>query len=119
MKVLAVFIGGGFGSVARYTIALIINKLGYHFVWATMVANILACFIIGLLTGMVLKGNLSEQQRLLFATGFCGGFSTFSTFSNETWSLFHSDQFFMAFVNIALSVVLCLAATFVGLKTGY
>ncbi len=119
MNILTVFIGGGLGSIARYAIALTVNKLGYHFVWATMLANVMACFIIGILTALVLKGNLSEQQRLMFATGFCGGFSTFSTFSNETWALLHSDQFFMAFVNIALSIVLCLAATFVGLKSGY
>ncbi len=118
MNVLAVFIGGGLGSLARYGMALIINKLGYHFMWATMLANILACFIIGLLTALMLKGNLTEQQRLLFATGFCGGFSTFSTFSNETWALLHGDQFLLAFVNIGLSVLLCLAATFMGLKAG-
>ncbi len=119
MNFLTVFIGGGLGSITRYAIALIINKLGYHYVWATMLSNVLACFIIGLLTAVVLKGNLSEQQRLLFATGFCGGFSTFSTFSNETWALFHSGQFAMAFVNIFLSLALCLAANFVGLKVGY
>ena len=119
MNFLAVFVGGGLGSIARYAIALIINKLGYHFIWATMLANVFACFIIGVLTATALKGNLSDQQRLLFATGFCGGFSTFSTFSNETWSLFHTGQFGMALVNILLSLALCLAATFVGLKAGY
>ena len=116
MKFLAVFIGGGLGSLARYTIALIINRLGYHFVWATLLANVLACFIIGLLTALVVKGSLSEQQRLLFATGFCGGFSTFSTFSNETWTLIQTGQFLMAVFNILLSFVLCLTATFVGMK---
>ena len=118
MKVLIVFLGGGLGSVVRYAIALAINKLGYPSVWATLLANVTACLLIGMITASVLKGNLSEQQRLLFATGFCGGFSTFSTFSNETWSLFNSGQLLMVFVNIALSVVLCLAATFVGLKWG-
>ena len=119
MNVLAVFVGGGLGSLVRYAIALAINKLGYHFMWATMLSNVAACFIIGVLTAMALKDNLTEQQRLLFATGFCGGFSTFSTFSNETWTLFHNGQMFMAFGNIALSVVLCLTATFIGLKMGY
>ena len=118
MKILIVFVGGGLGSVVRYAIALTINKLGYPSVWATLLANVVACLLIGILTASVLKGNLSEQQRLLFATGFCGGFSTFSTFSNETWALFNNGQSAMAFANIALSVVLCLAATFVGLKLG-
>lgn len=116
MNAFIVFVGGGLGSLVRYVIALTINKLEYNFPLATMIANIIACFLIGALTAMSLKGSLTEEQRLLLATGFCGGFSTFSTFSRETWSLLNSGQYVVAFANITLSVVLCLAATFVGLK---
>ena len=88
----------------------------WTFPTATLISNIAASFIIGVLSGLSLKGSVSSAQKLLLATGFCGGFSTFSTFSNETLHLFQNGTTTMAIINIAVSVFLCLAATFLGLK---
>jgi fluoride exporter len=116
MNFLLVFLGGGLGSLIRYGISLTISNLEIKFPLATLISNVVACFIIGALTASVTKGNLTDAQRLLLATGFCGGFSTFSTFSNETLQLAQNGQLMTAFGNIILSLVLCLAATFVALR---
>ena len=116
MNILLVFVGGGLGSLVRYGISLTISRLDIHFPLATLVSNVVACFIIGAITAAVTKGNLTDAHRLLLATGFCGGFSTFSTFSNETLQLAQNGQLLTAFGNIILSLVLCLAATFVALR---
>ena len=116
MKYLLVFLGGGFGSLIRYGISLIINGLSVSFPLATLLSNVAACFLIGVLTAAATKGNVTDTHRLLWATGFCGGFSTFSTFSNETLQLAQNGQPFAALGNILVSLTLCLAATFIGLR---
>jgi fluoride exporter len=116
MNWLIVFVGGGLGSLVRYGISLVFKNNTWTFPVSTLISNVLASFIIGILTGMALKGTLSDEQKLLFATGFCGGFSTFSTFSNETLHLLQQGQVFLAVFNTALSIILCLLATFLGLK---
>ena len=119
MNWLLIFVGGGLGSVARYAISLIFKQLGWIFPMATLISNVLACVIIGVLTGLSLRGILADNHRLLLATGFCGGFSTFSTFSNETINLYQNGNGWAAFLNIALSFILCLAGTFWGLKMSF
>ena len=116
MNWLLVFLGGGFGSVTRFGISLIIRQLGWTFPLATLISNVVASFIIGVLTAMTMKGILSDEQKILWATGFCGGFSTFSTFSNETVHLFQNGNTLMAVLNMVLSIFLCILATFLGLK---
>jgi fluoride exporter len=116
MNSLLVFLGGGFGSLVRYGISLTINNLDIKFPLATLASNVVACFLIGAISASLTKGNLTDAQRLLLATGFCGGFSTFSTFSNETLQLAQNGQLFTAFGNIILNLVLCLTATFVALR---
>ena len=116
MNFALVFLGGGLGSLVRYGIAVTIARLEINFPLATLLSNVMACFLIGILTAATTKGNLSDAHRLLLATGFCGGFSTFSTFSNETLQLAQNGQLLTAFFNILFSFVLCLGATFVGLR---
>ncbi|MEO6759375.1 MAG: CrcB family protein [Saprospiraceae bacterium] len=111
-----VFLGGGAGSVCRYGLALLAQPWQPRFPWATLAANGLACLTLGWLLGWHSGGLLSDQRRLLLATGFCGGFSTFSTFTAESWQLFQEGQTAAALTNVGLSLVLTFGCLFLGLK---
>jgi len=116
MAFLLVFIGGGLGSLFRYGIGLAVQPLLPKFPWATLVANGLACVVLGAVLGLQFQGNISDERRLLIATGFCGGFSTFSTFTAETWELFQSGQYGAAAVNVAGSLTVCFVCLLLGIK---
>ncbi len=114
-----VFIGGGLGSVARYLLGKWFVQNGTLIPLGTLLANIAACFILGFVVGLAdHKQLLSPDARLFWTVGFCGGFSTFSTFSAETLSLFQTGMPMVAIVYIASSVVFCLALTLAGLYLG-
>jgi len=116
MAFLLVFIGGGLGSLFRYGIGLAVQPLLPKFPWATLVANGLACVVLGAVLGLQFQGNISDERRLLIATGFCGGFSTFSTFTAETWELFQSGQYGAAVANVAGSLTVCFVCLLLGIK---
>ncbi len=111
-----VFLGGGLGSICRYGISKVMAANQFDFPFATLLANIISCLILGYLFGIALKSGLSDQAKLLWMTGFCGGFSTFSTFSLETFVLFESSQIGYALLNITGSLGICLLAIFIGIK---
>ena len=115
-NILLVFLGGGFGCTGRYLISQLLSKykdgLG-GFPIHTMTANFLGCLCIGLIIGYLSK-NPNNMVQLLLVTGFCGGFTTFSTFSSEVLKLFQGGQTGMAALYIGLSLVVCIAATLVG-----
>lgn len=104
---LLVFIGGGLGSITRYGLALALMPLQARFPWATLAANALACLILGAVLAAQSQGALPDSRRLLIATGFCGGFSTFSTFTADTWQLYQHGQPLAAMANIAVNLVVC------------
>ncbi len=105
MNFLLVFIGGGLGSCIRYAFSLWIKPQSNSFPWATLTANLISCFIIGVLIGLFTKNSLTEHQKLLLITGFCGGFSTFSAFGAEVFHLVKTGMVLMALSYILISIV--------------
>ena len=115
-QLLLVFIGGGFGSMARYILAKYLNNTAADFPYGTFLANIIGSLFIGVILGLAVKNDtLSENQILLLATGFCGGFTTFSTFAYENHHFLKSGNFLEFFVYTSATFILGLAAVFLGM----
>ena len=110
-----VFIGGGLGSICRYSIARLLQPYESIFPWATFIANLISCIILGALISWFAKNAPDHPYKLLWLTGFCGGFSTFSTFTYETFALVETGNYIYALANIALSILVCLIGIFLGL----
>jgi CrcB protein len=102
--------------MVRYGIGLYFSSMETDFPIGTFIANFLACLILGVLVGMQLKNNLQSNYSLLLITGFCGGFSTFSTFSNESFRLFENQQYGLGMLYIGGSVIIGLIAIYLGIK---
>jgi CrcB protein len=107
---LFVFIGAAFGGVARYWLANLVQKFfNPFFPYGTLSINIIGSFLLGVIIFYFdQRGFISPSFRLLLTIGFCGGFTTFSTFSYETLALLNNAQFLLASLNIFLNVVLSL-----------
>lgn len=118
MKMLLVIGAGSFiGGVFRYLLALLIqNKFLSAFPFGTLGVNILGCFLIGLVFALSEKVNLMAEWRMFLVTGVLGGFTTFSSFSNETVAMLRDGQFGYALAYVAASVLCGLLATLVGIS---
>ena len=109
-----IFVGGGLGSMCRYAMSVWLPRAtAAHFPWATLATNALGCLLIGLWLGY-LEARPSRLLALLFVTGFCGGFTTFSTFMNESLSLMRADNLLSLALYASLSVGLGLVAVWAG-----
>lgn len=115
-NILLVGLGGGAGSIARYLCQKWFSEnYPQPFPWGTFLVNLLGCFLIGLIYAASEKGTvLSPQTRLFLATGFCGGFTTFSTFAFENMLLLRSGDTLFFFIYTIASVVLGIAGVFAG-----
>ena len=114
--ILFIFLGGGFGSVFRYLLGGWISRLHPQpFPLGTLIVNILACFIAGVIAGWIGHGVKDSTTRLFLITGFCGGFSTFSAFTLESAGLFNDNLTGQMVAYMALSLGLCIGSTFLGL----
>lgn len=115
--VILVGIGGLFGSIARYLAASFLTKtFPTAFPYGTFAVNVVGCLIIGVIFGLSERFDWLLEWRLLLATGFCGGFTTFSSFAYENIILLQ-DKDYLTFASYSiLSFALGLAATFIGLS---
>ena len=114
-ELLMVCIGSFFGGGARYLVGKVIQSwVAVGFPFGTMVVNVVGCFLIGLLSGLSLGGQISPNTKLVLVTGFCGGFTTFSTFMNENFLLSRDGALLSAIIYTLISLALGLLAVMVG-----
>ena len=110
-NLLLVALGGAGGSVLRY----LLSNINTSFPWGTFAVNVLGSFLIGLLVSLMSKGVLSPEMKLLLVTGFCGGFTTFSTFANESFSMMKAGDVLLTALYVGASVIIGILAVWGGM----
>lgn len=118
IELVAVAVGGAVGSVGRWGLGLALSSLLPSLPAGTFVANVLAGLVIGVVSGANSVSPLPEPARLLLTVGLCGGLSTFSTFSSETFQLLEAGNGLAAAANVAANVATCLVAVWAGARLG-
>ncbi|TVZ55792.1 CrcB protein [Lutibacter sp. Hel_I_33_5] len=114
-QLLLVFVGGGFGSALRFLVGKWLTNANGGFPYGTFTVNILGSLLIGIILGMAAKNEtLSQGSTLLLATGFCGGFTTFSTFAYENHQLLKTGDF----ATFAIYTIASFAVGFLAVFTG-
>lgn len=114
MNVLLICIAGGFGALARFIAdALIRNWLGRNFPWATIIINVSGALLLGAVTALTLRHQLSSEVKVIIGTGFCGGYTTFSTASFEAVRLFEEKRWKAAMGHVTANIVLTVGVAFV------
>lgn len=114
---LMVFVGGGAGSVLRYLIGTFFRTVSISLPVATLVSNITSCLIFALIVTAQKSFTISPAISNLLLAGFCGGLSTFSTFSHETFLLLKQGESLYAILNIGISVSVCVLIFFLAHRT--
>jgi CrcB protein len=120
MNLVAIFIGGGLGSLSRYALSKFTSVyFTSYFAYATLFSNVLSTLILASFVYFFQeKLGLSNTWKFFLVTGFCGGFSTFSAFSFETFEMLKNGQTLLAILNVLLSVFCCLFVLYILYKTG-
>src|SRR5437773_1246191 len=119
-RTLLVAFGGMLGSIARYWLAGVIQRLdGVEFPFGTLGVNVLGSFIVGVVMALSLeRGTLPPNARIFLAIGLCGGFTTMATFSYETMALLRDGQAILGLGNVAATLIACLVAVWLGQVIG-
>ena len=119
-NLIAIAIGGALGAVMRYLASTSVNRLlGTDFPYGTLTVNVVGSLLMGFISILLLERlMLAEYWRAIIVIGFLGAFTTFSTFSMETFNLIQAGEMTKAFINIFTSVFLCLGATWIGVIAG-
>lgn len=121
MNILYVALGSAVGGICRYVVSQLIGRFfSGMFPFGTFVVNVAGCFVIGLLCGWLNRGMpISTEARLFLVTGFCGGFTTFSTFMNENYMLLGNERgVLMVCLYTALSLFVGLLMLYWGHRLG-
>ena len=116
-EIIAVFVGGGIGSLLRF----LINKIEwlsiYNFNYSTLISNVLGCLILGLAVGYFLKNNNHNSITFIFLTvGLCGGFTTFSAFSMENLNIIQNGEFLKFFTYVMASLLSGILSVYAGIN---
>jgi len=112
-----ILLGSALGGVARYALTRLTLDSSSSFPWGTILINVIGCFVIGFFGTFTFPGNrfeVPENIRLFVMVGLCGGFTTFSSFSLQTFDLIRTGEFSRAVANVVLSVLLCLGSVALG-----
>lgn len=109
-----VFAGGGLGALCRYLISVLMKTYELESIYATLTVNALGTLLIGCLLGFEWRASLPSELRLLLIVGFCGGFTTFSTFSAELYTMLQASRYVAACVYILGTNALCLLLLLLG-----
>ena len=116
-KFFIIGLGGGLGAILRYILSGLVQNWSksISFPYGTLAVNLLGCLLIGLLTGLAeTRGLFSPEVRLFIFVGLLGGFTTFSTFGNETFNMILSHESFLAMLNLATHIVLGIGMVWAG-----
>lgn len=123
LNIISIFIGGGLGSVLRYLVNITFGKSALcencALPLATLSVNIIGSFLLGFLYSFFIqKTGFSPNIKLALTVGFCGGLTTFSTFSTEAYDLLKNGEFLTSLGYILLSVIICIIMTAAGIYAG-
>jgi len=121
-KLLVIGLGGFIGSVLRYLVSGYVQQISrsVQFPYGTLVVNVVGCFIIGFLSQLAdARGVFSAEARAFVFIGILGGFTTFSTFGNETLNFLREEENFPALVNVGAHLLLGLGAVWLGRNVAY